>query len=566
MSDPIGTLLLPALAAPRHRQPDRRRRRRHRADAGGRRSTGLGAERGEAAAGGTPRRAERAGRHVGINPQQFIAPSRAVGHRLRAELPRLRSSSMTRISRGATRRRRSTAAPTGCRPGSPCSCSRRASSTGTASRAGRSSRSRSTATSISTRWRRRRQLFAWAHTQITGAVGSGTTPDLAQLDAVLKASPEKGVSRLMSPRRLDPDTAYFAFVVPTYEIGRRSGLGEEIAASALRPRRRLADAARISDLSRVVLPHRRARRFRGAGAAAEAAPSPTRGSASATWTCVRPASAWARRPTRPTAWSASRARWWRRPRAPHGLNPASDFTTKLAPIVNAPADQVAAPVIGGDDPVVAPPIYGHWHALVDRLDRGAGADGWLARFNADPRYRAAAGLGSRVIKKNQEAYMRRPGEQIGEVLRANEAINRTQLAHASQRAATYMKSVAGLAEVAAPRGDGADVCARPRQPDDDPPRLPARAGCRARPSPAFRKLTRPRGLVARRSFANRGGAAPLRLSAARAVNERRATAVRRSRAHHRHMGVRRRATALRHSRLAEAAPQGHGAPGDPRNR
>ena len=53
------------------------------------------------------------------------------------------------------------------------SCSRRASSTGTASRAGRSSRSRSTATSISTTLAPPPpQLFAWAHTQITDAIGS----------------------------------------------------------------------------------------------------------------------------------------------------------------------------------------------------------------------------------------------------------------------------------------------------------------------------------------------------------------------------------------------------------
>ncbi len=72
------------------------------------------------------------------------------------------------------------------------------------------------------------QLHAWAHTQIADDIGAGTAPDLARLDAVLKAAPEKGVSRLMSPRRLDPNTPYFAFLVPTYEVGRRAGLGETI--------------------------------------------------------------------------------------------------------------------------------------------------------------------------------------------------------------------------------------------------------------------------------------------------------------------------------------------------
>ena len=44
-----------------------------------------------------------------------------------------------------------------------------------------------------------------------------------------------------------------------------------------------------------------------------------------------------------------------------GLAPESDFAPQIAAVINAPAEAMAAPPsseIGGDDPVVAPPIYG----------------------------------------------------------------------------------------------------------------------------------------------------------------------------------------------------------------
>ena len=118
--------------------------------------------------------------------------------------------------------------------------------------------------------------------------------------------------------------------------------------------------------------------------------------------------------------------------------------------------------------------------------------------------------------------MREAWRQIGEVLRANEAINRTQLGMLVSEA-TYVKSVAGLAEVQG-LAVTAPMFARVL---GSPTTIRHLAGesrlTSAAFSGSFRKLTRPRGLVARRSFANRGGAAPL-ASVVRAVNEGRATA------------------------------------------
>lgn len=365
------------------------------------------------------------------------------------------------------------------------------------------------------------QLHAWSHAQITDTIGTGTAPDLAKLDAVLKASPERGISRLMSPRRLLPNTAYFAFVVPTYEIGRRAGLGETIAPtlSGLQIARptareypvyhewyfRTGEAGDFEELVRRLKPNVADARIgirdldiRAPGFGMGAVTNPPDGLVGLEGALVAPTA------------------------TPRGLSPASDFTAKLAPIVNAPAEQVTSPVIGGDDPVVAPPLYCHWHALVERLDPSRAPVNWFARLNADPRYRAAAGMGARVVRQNQEAYMREAWRQIGEVLRANETINRTQLGMLVSEA-TYVKSVAGLPQVqglavTAPVFAKVLGSATTLRHQAEASRLTA-----ASLSGPFRKLTHPRGMMARRAFATRSGAAPL-ASVVRAINEGRATA------------------------------------------
>ena len=53
---------------------------------------------------------------------------------------------------------------------------------------------------------------------------------------------------------------------------------------------------------------------------------------------------------------------------------------------------------------------------------------WVDTVNLDPRYRAAAGLGARVVQANQEQYVRSAWEQIGDVVTVNRQVRRAQLA------------------------------------------------------------------------------------------------------------------------------------------
>ena len=90
------------------------------------------------------------------------------------------------------------------------------------------------------------------------------------------------------------------------------------------------------------------------------------------------------------------------------VDPTLDATwlNKLGALVD-PAKQTS--------PVVVPPLYGRWYGVQDHLDyplRGAGTNPpWFSRLNQDPRYRVAAGLGTEVVQRDQQALLAAAQEQ-----------------------------------------------------------------------------------------------------------------------------------------------------------
>ncbi len=72
------------------------------------------------------------------------------------------------------------------------------------------------------------ESWLWAHGQAASAADAG----VEQLRTTL-GTPELSLSRLLCPRLLTPNTDYIACVVPTFEVGRKAGLGLEITESEL---------------------------------------------------------------------------------------------------------------------------------------------------------------------------------------------------------------------------------------------------------------------------------------------------------------------------------------------
>lgn len=97
-----------------------------------------------------------------------------------------------------------------------------------------------------------------------------------------------------------------------------------------------------------------------------------------------------------------------------------------------------------DDPIVLPPLYGQWHASKERIEYDIEAPSptnevldkdieWFDMANLDPRHRTAAGLGTQVVQKNQENYMDRAWEQVGDVLNAIRKLRRGELSLEASR-------------------------------------------------------------------------------------------------------------------------------------
>lgn len=302
------------------------------------------------------------------------------------------------------------------------------------------------------------QLWAWAHVHINKDLsnnGDTSLPGvLAQLQSTLSANPDRGYSRLLCPRRLEPNTAYYAFVIPTFESGRLAGLGEAI------PDMLVATAASWEN-GQAAFPYYHRWFFRtGAQGDFEylvklLKPQPANKQVGVRDMDVLHPGANLPPITEPAELNGvlklggalrvpvdtlkppdqvevQKYDEWDEHPYPHPfeqaiaarINLADDYT-RHTPVDLDPSDP---------DPVVTSPLYGRWHALVSRLLKEAdGTDtaqnrNWVHELNLDPRFRVAAGLGTGIIQKHQEEYMSAAWDQIGDVITANNQLRLAQVA------------------------------------------------------------------------------------------------------------------------------------------
>jgi len=258
------------------------------------------------------------------------------------------------------------------------------------------------------------EAWAWAHVQVT-------VENPADAPAALNASyGDAAVSRLLCPRRLQPDTAYLACLTPATRVGVQSGLG-----LPLDPGPAIAPAWTAGAGQTVVLPVYYSWRFStGDDGDFKSLVQRLHG--------VRPTDV-AGFGTRTIDMSNP---WQSPPQLGPGMTieldgalgigvdrpgtltdaARADFEQRMTKLVNFPADHQPANSVG--DPslsAVAPPIYAGRHAAASRVP----AAGWLRTLNLDPRRRIAAAFGTRYVQDHQEFLMARAWDQLGAVQEAN---------------------------------------------------------------------------------------------------------------------------------------------------
>lgn len=258
----------------------------------------------------------------------------------------------------------------------------------------------------------------WAHVQVSGDGG---------LPGTLAAAPGSVISRLLCPRRLDPETSYTAFVVPAFEIGRQAGLGLDVSGlttsdpawtSATAAPLRLpvyyrfqfgtSDQGDFESLVRRLTPVKLGPDIgqRAMDVAAPAAGFPGAGPPLGLPGALQSLA------VAPTPWND--------PARTAFQDALAAFVNRTAPVVDDPAQP---------DPQLVPPLYGCWAAGVASVSPAG--SGWLDGLNLDPRNRAGSGTGTQVVQAGLNALLASAWQQVAGIEQANALLKRAQLARAA---------------------------------------------------------------------------------------------------------------------------------------
>jgi hypothetical protein len=278
------------------------------------------------------------------------------------------------------------------------------------------------------------ESWAWAHAQVAG---SAINKD--SLEKSLGGNPVLTLSRLLCPRRLDPLTDYLACVVPTFELGRKAGLGLPIQRDGERDEEKELRPAWTTQADAVRLPVYFHWEFRtGTGGDFEALVKlltardlreiPKVGKrlmdiSDPDFNVTLPVGTTLDLEGALRVVDAATAEWQASTRMP--------FQTEMKKILDAP--WLAMQNDNGEDPIVAPPIYGCWQAARHTVNLPSPPPtliAWLDELNLDPRHRAVAALGTQVVQTQQEELMASAWEQLGEIDRINQLRRQAQLARA----------------------------------------------------------------------------------------------------------------------------------------
>lgn len=371
------------------------------------------------------------------------------------------------------------------------------------------------------------ESWAWAHAQV---LLTGEDGDVAD---VLRDHPDRTLSRLVCPRRLQAGTRYHAAVVPAFEAGRLAGSGGRPAQTGTLVPAWGPGSPKPSPQDVVVLPAYHHWSF-------------TTGPEGDFESLVRRLRA---RPLPPEV--------GKRPvdiSAPGGGLPATEPAGRVgtsvlgfegalsSPVmeptvwdegVRASWREVIEELLQDTDEWLTPPLYGAVHTA--EVDLPAGEPKWLRELNLDPRYRAAAALGTEIIQRHQEDLAAAAWEAAAAVRDMNEVLLRGQAARDVSAALhgkrldpeqpggaltdAQLLAVTGpvLGEIEAPDASaarrGAGIGRKgPDGPKSDGPvggdvgggpsvgdELAGNAGLRAATSVPMRRLLRPRGPLASRA-------------------------------------------------------------------
>jgi hypothetical protein len=268
------------------------------------------------------------------------------------------------------------------------------------------------------------ESWAWAHAQVMS-----DNTQVSVLQQEMASQPDLNVSRLVCPRRLEPNQRYIACLVPAFDLGVQRGLGLTPNGASAKP------AWEGASPGEVKLPLYFHWEF-ATGPAGDFESlarklTPIKAPAEMGFQRMFVGAPGGGLPETPASGEASYLKMEGVLRAPKASDSslsdvAAAMRAGLRQAINAPAAMASGT---NKQPIaISPPIYGEWHLNRHSVQDAPGNPEWLRELNLDPRARAAAGLGADVVRANQEDFMQVAWEQVGDVIKANELLNRARFA------------------------------------------------------------------------------------------------------------------------------------------
>ena len=266
---------------------------------------------------------------------------------------------------------------------------------------------------------------------------SGKSFDSSKIDSTLRQPKSSYCSRLLSFRRLKPETRYRAFVVPSYKLGAQAGLGLKLdGGDALAWDRTNKDAV-------VTLPVYYSWSFSTSVSGdfetltrklkASPADKSNFGKQVVDANHYRETETW-----------DPKAYFFREgalaPPTFEREMPTLEVTNKTLSAMEKSLD-FHEDDENDDDPLITTPIYGRFYRKVIKSEESKQKDEntqqqnlldenalWLKEVNVELRNRVTAAFGTRAVQDNQDSFMRDCWKQVGEIRKANEISRRFEIA------------------------------------------------------------------------------------------------------------------------------------------
>ncbi|MCE8428173.1 MAG: hypothetical protein J5U19_07300 [Candidatus Methanoperedens sp.] len=256
------------------------------------------------------------------------------------------------------------------------------------------------------------ETWLWAHVQ---KIESSTLPsDKTVADHI--------ISRLICPRKLEANTRYYAFVIPTFESGRLAGLGksEDIIKKV-----KSQDPAWGLTPPQTIFPVHYEWFFRTAdemdfeylASLLEAKTiDPLVGKKPIE--CSKPGFGI---PDYEDEFTLYMEGALRAPQSMRSVSISKESTANLEDFETRIKQLLDLTNQGTGDPVVTPPFYGQKHIFEKTLSLDKKT--WIHQLNCNPAYRAVSGLGTKVFRKYQDLYLHKAWEQLESIVEANKIID-----------------------------------------------------------------------------------------------------------------------------------------------